>query len=461
MHRLTLFLAAILFASLLSGSASSQRRSLPAKDRMVIVISLDGFPARSFTDPTLPTPTLRRLAREGAMAAGMTVSNPAVTWPNHTSMITGVHPEKHGVLYNGILVRGDHQTPPKVEPWRDKKEMVRVPTVYDLAYKAGLTTAQVDWVAIQNPGTITWEFPERPTVGGAIEKEMIAAGLLTETEVKDFNKNNSVWRDQVWTNAAIHIITKHRPNLMLFHLLNLDSVHHRYGPGTMAGLTAQAYIDTRVAELFDALMAANLLERTTILIVSDHGFKTARRTIKANAALRQLGLLQAEGSKISGDAYVVPEGGTAMAYVLNPENRQRLIPQMKDAFLKLEGVERVLEPAEFHSFGLPVPAENNQMADLVLVAKDGYSFNGSAAGEPVVNITEGINPGNHGYLSTDPEMNAIFIAWGYGIQGGQRLGLINNVDVAPTIAALLGLRLEGISGQRLDAILKLPETARQ
>jgi predicted AlkP superfamily pyrophosphatase or phosphodiesterase len=73
-----------------------------------------------------------------------------------------------------------------------------------------------------------------------------------------------------------------------------------------------------------------------------------------------------------------------------------------------------------------------------------------------VDITEGTNPGNHGYISTDPEMNAIFIAWGYGIQGGQRLGMINNVDVAPTIAALLGLKMEGIAGQELNTILKLP-----
>ena len=465
MRHFTVFLLSILSVASLNGSASSQRRSairiLPAKDRMVIVISLDGFPAWTFTDPTLPTPMLRRLAREGVLAQGMKVSNPAVTWPNHTSMITGVHPEKHGVLYNGLLLRGGPEDPPKVEPWRDKAEMVRVPTVYDLAYKAGLTTAQVDWVAIQNPGTITWEFPERPNVNGVIEREMIAEGLLTEMEAQEFNKNNPAWRDQVWTDAAIHIIKKHRPNLMLFHLLNLDAVQHRYGPKTFAGYTAQAYIDTCVRELFDALKSANLLDRVTILIVSDHGFKTAKRAIKANALLRQKGLVRGEGNKVTCDAYVIPEGGTAMVYVTNPENRKRLAPQMKEDFLALEGVASVLGPADFHSLGLPTPDENNQMADLVIVAKEGYSFNGAAAGDPVVDITEGMSTGNHGYLSADPEMNAIFIAWGYGIQGGQRLGVINNLDVAPTVAALLGLKMEGVTGQRLDAILKLPATTKR
>ena len=67
-----------------------------------------------------------------------------------------------------------------------------------------------------------------------------------------------------------------------------------------------------------------------------------------------------------------------------------------------------------------------------------------------------MNPGNHGYLNTDPEMDAVFIAWGYGIQEGRRLGVINNVDVAPTIAALLGLKMEGISGKVPATVLKPP-----
>jgi hypothetical protein len=185
MYRMTTIVLLWVLLSIISFPRSGSAGSIPAKDRIVVVISLDGFPAYAFEDPTLPTPTLRRLAREGAMAEGMKVSNPSVTWPNHTSMVTGVQPEKHGVLFNGLLVRGDARELPKVEPWHDKAEMVRVPTVYDLAYKAGLTTAQVDWVAIQNPGTITWEFPERPKVQGLIEKEMISEGLLTEKDVQD------------------------------------------------------------------------------------------------------------------------------------------------------------------------------------------------------------------------------------------------------------------------------------
>jgi predicted AlkP superfamily pyrophosphatase or phosphodiesterase len=71
----------------------------PAKERMMVMISLDGFPAYALDDPKLPIPTLRRLMRNGASARMATV-NPTVTWPNHTSIVTGVRGDEHGLLAN-------------------------------------------------------------------------------------------------------------------------------------------------------------------------------------------------------------------------------------------------------------------------------------------------------------------------------------------------------------------------
>lgn len=459
MFRINYFLLAVICTVVMgtlrvsSGQTGSDR--IPAKDRIVVVISIDGFPAYAFDDPRLPTPTLLRLAREGVKAQGMKIVNPAVTWPNHTTLVTGVPPAKHSVLFNGLLDRHNLKVPPKVEPWRDKDEMVKAPTVYDLAYKAGLTTAQVNWVAITNPKTITWEFPERPNIQGAIEKEMIADGLVKEKDLLEFINSSPAWRDEVWTTAAAHIIKKHKPNLLLSHLLNTDALHHRFGPNTWAGATALAYADSRVQQILDALKTANLLDRATILIVSDHGFKTAKRNIRPNIILRERGLLTVEGNKVtSADAYVIPEGGTAMVYVTNPENRKRLVPQLKEWFSKLEGVDRILGPEDFPALGMPDPEKNSQMADLVLAGKEGYSFGGDTGGNTVVDITASGYPGNHGYLNSDPDMNAIFIAWGYGVNGGASLPTFNNVDVAPTIGTLLGLKMNGIDGVPLSAILK-------
>src|ERR1700733_2955661 len=74
-----------------------------SKTRTFVVISLDGFPAYALDDPRLPVPTLRKLAREGLSATSMRPVNPTVTWPNHTTIVTGVDASEHNVLHNGLL----------------------------------------------------------------------------------------------------------------------------------------------------------------------------------------------------------------------------------------------------------------------------------------------------------------------------------------------------------------------
>jgi len=432
--------------------ASPSTGPAPASARTVIVISLDGFPAYMFEDPRLPTPTLLRLREEGASAKGMTIINPAVTWPNHTTLATGVPPIKHGVLYNGLLVV-EPGKPAHVEQ-RSRADLVRVPTVYDVAHHAGLKTAQVDWIPWQTGGTIDWAFEEVPNPKGVVEQEMVAAGLAAGKDFEEFKKGNIQWRDVMWTKAACHILKAHKPNLMYFHLLNTDATHHKYGPKTPAGMSALALADARVAELLAAVAQAGLKEQTTVIVVSDHGFKATKRSIRPNAVLAKEGYIKLEGGKItSATASIVPEGGTAMVYLRTPEALAAK-DKIKFLFGSLEGVDRVIEPFDFPALGMPMPKDNPQMADLLLVAKPGYGFAGLAEGEPVVDVTEGITIGHHGYLADDPDMNAIFIAWGRGIRKGVRIDTLKNVDVAPTVAALLGLTLEGVDGKAVSAILE-------
>lgn len=420
-----------------------QAGSAEVRKPVVVVITIDGFPAYALENDKLPIPTLRRLMKEGAWASRMSIINPAVTWPNHTTLVTGVDARKHGVLFNGLLSRD--VTPPKVEPWVEKEKWVRARTVYDAAFEAGMTTAQVDWVAIYNAKTITWQFPEKPDPDGPIEREMEGRGIVSRQDVADFlGKSNAAWRDQIWTDAAAHIIREHKPNLLLFHLLNLDSTHHAYGPLTTASYAAIAYADSRVQQILDAIEAAGLKDSATVLVVSDHGFKRAGKNIRANTILKQAGI----------DADVVPEGGTAMVYNRvsdSPRDSPRDSSRAAKAFEGVEGIERVVTPADYPSLGLPQPGDNKQAPDLLLVAKDGYAFAGGNALPVVVDAPPG--NGQHGYLNTDPEMDAIFIAWGRGIRSGAHLDRIHNVDVAPTIAAILGVPFPSADGHALDGVL--------
>jgi predicted AlkP superfamily pyrophosphatase or phosphodiesterase len=254
---------ALVVALLPTTSAAPQAGQPQGSSRHVVLISLDGFPAWALEDPYLPVPTLRKLAASGAIARAMRPVNPTVTWPNHTTLVSGVTPARHGVLYNGLL-RRDPGVPPRIEPWLPRDQMVHAPTLYDVAHARGMTTAQVDWVAIQDAPTITWEFPERPAPDGEVAQELVKAGVLTQAELETFATRNIVWRDRIWTDAAIHILETHRPNLTMFHLLSLDSMQHRYGPRTLAATATMALLDTQVAQVVAAVERAGLTPRTTL-----------------------------------------------------------------------------------------------------------------------------------------------------------------------------------------------------
>src|SRR6185436_1230891 len=104
------------------------RPALAADDNVVVMISVDGLASFYFDDPKCEMPTLHMLAEQGARAdGGMLAVLPTVTWPNHTSLVTGVSPAKHGVVGNNYF---DRTTGKRVvliaDPVYDKDEIVHV-----------------------------------------------------------------------------------------------------------------------------------------------------------------------------------------------------------------------------------------------------------------------------------------------------------------------------------------------
>ena len=146
------FLAAALLVTLAASGATNDH---------VILITIDGCAASYLTDPAAPLPTLRQLAAQGAMAAGMKVANPSITWPNHTTLVTGVYPKKHSVLFNGVLARPGAGLGVSVDPKRDKADLVAIPTLYDLLHRNGYRTAGINWPCTRRSSTrLPAVFPE-------------------------------------------------------------------------------------------------------------------------------------------------------------------------------------------------------------------------------------------------------------------------------------------------------------
>lgn len=440
----------------LAGTASAAPRS----DRCVILVSVDGLAGFYLDDPKADLPTLRNMARNGARASGMVCSFPTVTWPNHTTLVTGVPPRLHGVIGNNYFDRTFGKSVPLIpDPLFDKEEIVKSPTIYDVAHQAGLKTAGIIWPASRNAKTLDWTVPDMAGDGWqrfgtqSWLTELRGEGLPVDMQ-PDWVKvsTGGVQRDWLYVRLARNLVQKHNPNLILIHLVETDHVQHRVGPRAPDAYWAVSYADDRLRDLVDFVQASPLRDRTTFFICSDHGFFPIDKEIRPNVLLRQLGLRGEKAGQGKQAAFCLSQGGACAVYVLDRERHQQIVAQLADQLAHLEGVEQVFLPKDFGRLGQPTPDEDPHGADMWLSAKKGYSFSESASGEQAVTPRES-RAGTHGYLPENQDLLGTCVMWGAGIKPGVNLAQVQNIDVAPTMAAVLGLEMPSAKGQAMRAAL--------
>lgn len=423
------------------------------------MISVDGLAHYYLDDPKAEMPNIRKLVAEGARAEKMKAVLPTVTWPNHTSLVTGVSPAKHGVLGNSYFDRTEGKVVPLLwDPLFDKEQIVKVPTIYDAAKAAGLKTASITWPGSRGAKTLDWAIPcvnTEPLYYAygtpSLWPELKAAGIPFEKEIEWFKDGRA--RDRLNVHILNHIIRTHRPQFALLHLLEVDHVEHAKGPQTPDAYDVVKFADEQVGEVW-AELQRSFPGKATLIIVSDHGFHPYWQTIQPNVLLKKEGLLTVEGKKITGGTVRVdPQGGSCFVYVLDQPNRETLLTKLTDLFRQVEGVELIIPPADFAKYGVADPKINPQAADLILSAKEGYTFSASLSGDLVVTPKSEEVRGTHGFDPNDPRLHATFVAVGAGIKPGSKLGTIRNLDVAPTAAALLGVKLPEAEGRVLEEIV--------
>ena len=452
-----------LLSSVLAFTLSVAARGLePAAERIVVLISVDGLAHYYFDDPKAEMPTIRLLAAEGVRAERMKCSMPTVTWPNHTTLVTGVHPAKHGVIGNSYLDRAKGTIVPLIpDPLFNKEEIVKSPTIYDVAKAAGLKTAAIIWPASRGAKTLDWTVPDVFTnelfqgyASPGLIEEFKAAGIPAEKQEEWCKTGKGQDRDRMYVQMLNHVIRTHRPNLALLHLVEVDHIEHAKGPQSPEAYAAVKFADERVREVWEELQKS-FPGKATLIVAADHGFNPYQQQIQPNVLLRREGLLTTEGAKVTGgQVRTVGQGGAAFIYVLEEGKRDALTAQLADKFQQVEGVELVITPKDFPKYGLADPKQDPHMADLVLSAKSGYSFTDSLAGDLVVTPKSDDVKGTHGYDPNQASLHAAFVAWGAGLQPKAKLGTIDNTDVAPTMAALLGLKMPDSDGRVLESILK-------
>lgn len=437
------------------------KAALPS-DQVVVLISVDGLAHFYLDDPKAEMPMIRELIAGGASAAKMKSVFPSVTWPVHTTLVTGVLPNKHGVFGNTYIDRASGKVIElSGDPLFDKEQIVKAPTLYDVAKEAGLKTAAIAWPATRSAKTLDWTVPfvltnelfqrhGTPSLWGEFKQ----AGIAYETEAEGYKPGKGEARDILNMQMFNHVLHAHRPQLALFHILEVDHIQHVNGPKSAEAYAAIKFADSCVRRIWEQLNR-DFPGKATLIVVSDHGFFPYQQTIQANVILRKAGLLKVNAGRKIAAAQVrsVYQGGSTFIYVLDATQRDAMSAQVAALFAGVEGVEQVITPKEFSKYGLPTTESDPQMPDLILSARSGYAFSDAIIGDIDVMPKSSVTKGMHGYDPNYDELHGIFVAWGAGIKAGTKIGPINCTDVTPTMAKLLGLEMNNLDGQVLDSIL--------
>jgi predicted AlkP superfamily pyrophosphatase or phosphodiesterase len=180
----------------------------------------------------------------------------------------------------------------------------------------------------------------------------------------------------------------------------------------------------------------------------------SHETDQSERLLRDEKLLTVAGGNIvDAKVHCLPMGGSAGLYVLDATHRAEIVNRLLPRLRALEGIEAVLDEKDLSRLGQALPANDRRVPDFMVAAREGYTFAGRVPGPEPITTIKGTK-GAHGHLPTPDELQASFFAWGPAIKSGVVLHEIRNVDVAPTIAAVLGVKMPDVDGRVLVELLR-------
>ncbi len=414
--------------------------------RQVILVSIDALTNVDYLHPDggLKIPNLDALKAAGCPANGMTGIFPTVTYPSHTAMITGQPPAIHGINTNTPLDPFGYQR----GGWFYYAEQITTPTLWQVLRKAGLRTAAISW-PVTVGAEIDYLLPEFGPVNTR-EAEALSTALSTPGLFREMMRVDSVntpmtdaWRIK----AAIKILETRQPDLLALHLSDLDAAQHAGGPHTDRSHAALEKIDSQIGEIRAAVQASGRAAQTTWVIVSDHGFYPVRNIINPMVALREAGLITTNtaGRVTDWRVFMHNEGGSAFFEASDPADSASIGTAIQIlttlASNPDNGIRRVYaakDLAELHT---------NPKSFLALEAAKDFGFGAAMDGAVVMQTSLG---GKHGYSPDIPELRPSMILSGAGVYPCELKEGVRIVDVAPTVAALLGVQMSNVMGRNIN-----------
>ena len=420
----------------------------------VVMISIDGLRPQLLAESTpLKLPTLRRLMRQGAWAR-VTGVLPTVTYPSHTTLITGVLPAVHGVLDNRIVDPENASN----QGWFWYSSAIKVTTLPGAVRARGLNAAAVSW-----PVTVGMALDYNvPEILRSHHRENLDLRAALSTPPRIFESyGNFTGKPLQWpqTDAdraglAAWLVRTFHPNLLLLHIFDSDSDAHTYGPDAPEALAAIERADVEVGRVLDGVGQAGLADQTDVVIVSDHGFLPLQKQLQPNFLFKREGLisLNERGQVASWEAFFHSAGGSGFVYLKRPDE-SALVTRVRGLLDQLaadpaNGIEKVWSQAELRQAGA------HPEASFGVTMKPGF-YTGGAHGALLVNAS---NKGGHGFDPARPELKATLVMAGPDVPAAGDLGLVPMTRIAPTIARWFDVQLSPEADRPLD--LAVPASVR-
>lgn len=427
-----------------------ETRRKPRAERVVLV-TVDGLLPEYYLRSAWPAPAMQQLYREGAHAVAVRSIFPSLTYPAHTTLVTGALPARSGVAHDRSMAAVEDP------PWLRDASEIRVPALWDAVRAAGGTTAAVGW-PVSVGAAIDWNVPD---VWPGSEEEMIPAireaaappGLLDELEREATGRlrpenfgNRHLAHDLRVAAIAAYLLERHRPTLLLAHTQATVQVPQEPDWRNPRRARAVAASDQVVSMLLEVIERTEAWDRTAVIVTGDHGMMEVHTAVRPNVWLVEAGLRAArlEGGACGATFHAL--GGAAFLRVEEPADAN--LAAVREVLARLPGAVRetfrVVEREELEALGSDVESP------LALAAAPGFVLDDRAEG-PAMQPNPGMS---HGHDPAHPEMHTGLVARGAGIRAGAVAPLLPLTGVAPLVAELLGLDFDAPDGVLYPGLLE-------
>lgn len=417
------------------------KRRPPAEH--VIVVSIDGLKPAYYLEDRWPSPALRQVMWRGAHARAVRAIFPSLTYPSHTTLVTGALPARHGVWSNREVI------PAEDPPWLKDASLIRVPALWDAVRAAGGTTASLNW-PLTAGAAIDWNLPDVwPGSDRRVVEAMAAAGtpgLMAELEreatgrLSEENFSSKLLAHDIrLAGMAAYLYERYRPTLLLVHVEGVVQIQQEPDWRNPRRARAIACADVVVSLLLELIERTDAWDHTAIVVTGDHGMTEVHTQLRPNVWLVEAGLRPARlanGAEWRATFHAL--GGCAFLRVTKPAGRNSAaVREVLEGLPRgLRNTFRVVERDELDRLG------SDPEAPFALAAAPGYVIDSRT--EPPDRHP---NPGmSHGHHPEVRDMDTGLVAAGAGIRPGAAAPELQLTCLAPLVAALLGLDFEAPDG---------------